>query len=754
MVWKLMSDIDKPPKRQKEWLRFTGTVEDRNISKLYQKTYKKYKDGVLHSNNGPAHWQTGTKKIPFFQKWYKNGYLHREGKPAVIAYSYSSEIYKYKWFKNGAPHRTDGPAFESGNKKEWFINGQRHREDGPAFIYGENWEEYFIKGRRHREDGPAVILGETKIWYKNGKIHRDNGPAVEFQEQEGGTSYYWLQNGKLHREDGPAIELCEVKDAEGKAKNFYSPTYVLSEIFDYFPRIGQVRVFGEKQWYIGGKLHREDGPAIERPEGEKRWFKQGKPHRTDGPAVIYKSGSKEWWVNGELHRNDGPAVEISGNCHLWIVTNLKAVGIGGRRKKDNWIWRANAREYNPSEEEFANEWWRNGKLHRNDGPAIERSNGERQWWVNGKRHRVDGPAVIHPEGSKEWWVDGDLHRDDGPAVDIADGYGLTYTCHPELYNQKRFNYLKKAERLQAKEFSLSSNIRGGARHSGQEWWRKGKLHREDGPAIDNAYINGMVCFIKHTHWFTDGKHHREDGPAVIIEDTKIKVPKYSSSTGCSHPALRKIFIGNEWWKNGELHREGAPAVEYKNGQQEWWKGGKLHRENGPAVFITENWQEYWNNGQLHREDGPARVTSSGNIEWWRRGNLHRDNGPAIEGYSLDKEYCSETRQSVSAPVQRWFKNGYLHREDGPAVIYHRGSKEWWVNGRLHREDGPAVIPSEGYNLRRYAWCDFGKMGKLKNIELMRNVKGFENKSNIDWNKDPPLQEYGGIQWWENGIRIK
>ena len=31
-------------------------------------------------------------------------------------------------------------------------------------------------------------------------------------------------------------------------------------------------------------------------------------HRVDGPAVEYPNGDKEWWVNGKRHREDGPAV--------------------------------------------------------------------------------------------------------------------------------------------------------------------------------------------------------------------------------------------------------------------------------------------------------------------------------------------------------------------------------------------------------------------------------------------------------------
>ena len=55
---------------------------------------------------------------------------------------------------------------------------------------------------------------------------------------------------------------------------------------------------GTKYWYLNGKLHREDGPAIEYSDGDKHWFLNGKRHRTDGPAIEYYNGTKYWYING------------------------------------------------------------------------------------------------------------------------------------------------------------------------------------------------------------------------------------------------------------------------------------------------------------------------------------------------------------------------------------------------------------------------------------------------------------------------
>lgn len=86
----------------------------------------------------------------------------------------------------------------------------------------------------HREDGPAAIYSDGFEWYLNGKLHREDGPAVNGTEPsrrkavllqpsliedyklmtvmagrkdpfEAGK--YWYKSGKLHREDGPAIDL-------------------------------------------------------------------------------------------------------------------------------------------------------------------------------------------------------------------------------------------------------------------------------------------------------------------------------------------------------------------------------------------------------------------------------------------------------------------------------------------------------------------------------------------------------------------
>jgi|ERR1700691_3788100 len=47
---------------------------------------------------------------------------------------------------------------------------------------------------------------------------------------------------------------------------------------------------------------------------------------------------------------------------------------------------------------------------------VEYNDGDTEYFLNGSLHREDGPAVIYPDGSIFYYVNGSLHREDGPAV--------------------------------------------------------------------------------------------------------------------------------------------------------------------------------------------------------------------------------------------------------------------------------------------------------------------------------------------------
>ena len=78
-------------------------------------------------------------------------------------------------------------------------------------------------------------------------------------------------------------------------------------------------------------------------------------------------------------------------------------------------------------------WLKDGKLHREDGPAIIYPNGTEVWYLNGHRHRVCGPAITTYNGTQVWYKDGKMHREDGPSLITKSGAytwwfnGVAYT---------------------------------------------------------------------------------------------------------------------------------------------------------------------------------------------------------------------------------------------------------------------------------------------------------------------------------------
>jgi hypothetical protein len=97
----------------------------------------------------------------------------------------------------------------------------------------------------------------------------------------------------------------------------------------------------------------------------------------------------------------------------------------------------------------------------------------------------------------------------------------------------------------------------------------------------------------------------------------------------------KVFhhCGSKYWqKDGQFHREDGPAIEHKNGDKHWWLNGERHREGGlPTIeFVSgmkfwhknNKWirTEYFNSdGELHREGGPAIEHADGGKEWYVNG---------------------------------------------------------------------------------------------------------------------------------------
>ena len=107
-----------------------------------------------------------------------------------------------------------------------------------------------------------------------------------------------------------------------------------------------------------------------------------------------------------------------------------------------------------------------------------------EWWKDGKLDRADGPAYIVRDAAtgtvtrEAWWKDGKLDRADGPAAIERDAATGTVT--------------------------------------GEAWCKDGKLDRADGPAyIERDAATGIVTYEA---WYKDGKAIAPPSPVAAMQD--------------------------------------------------------------------------------------------------------------------------------------------------------------------------------------------------------------------------------------------
>jgi hypothetical protein len=239
---------------------------------------------------------------------------------------------------------------------EWLrlSDGVRHRVDGPAVEIAEGAE--LVMPCHHREahsDECVTVYGPAGLHYRDGIWGSPEQPGLvleaggRWEDFLGDVEIYgpaklWYVNGQLNRADGPAVQ-------GGNAEH----------------------------WFRHGRAHREDGPASTWEDGTRVWYWDGSLHRIDGPAIEYANGPSEWWRRDVLHRNGGPAVVVPDRVEDWLpdMHNFASTG---------WL---------PSPH-VANEPW------FIDGPA-------EIWIRDGRFHRDDGPAVVGPSGRREFWLEGE-----------------------------------------------------------------------------------------------------------------------------------------------------------------------------------------------------------------------------------------------------------------------------------------------------------------------------------------------------------
>lgn len=220
------------------------------------------------------------------------------------------------------------------------------------------------------------------------------------------------------------------------------------------------------------------------------------------------------------------------------------------------------------------EWYINSKKHgmrrhRTDGPAfIGYEDGEirlQEWWLNGKVSREDGPAIIRYFEDKsirteEWFFKGNHHRIGGPAD--------TQFYRPGVLKYKIWY---KDGKMHNSNGPASIEYYDNGNVEAIEWYKDGKKHNENGPAIQSYRISPPgTQFLYYETWYIDGQRHRDDGPAHIVYRRDGITPK-----------------DRDWYKNGKLHNTSGPA-RIEESFSYFVNGSEMDEEDFYDEYLGEN----------------------------------------------------------------------------------------------------------------------------------------------------------------------
>ena len=332
---------------------------------------------------------------------------------------------------------------------------------------------------------------------------------------------------------------------------------------------------------------------------------------SDQPAVVYNNGSRLYYTNDELDRQNEPAV---------IYSDEK-----GKR----------------------HEYYKNGKRHNKDGPAVIRYDLKgciisEEYYIENMRHRDDGPAFISnrdPQGQLRIWYRNDKigRIDDGPTIIFPNG------VHMWLFNDM--------------------------------------IHRVNGPAIIQK--KGDKVIFEEYHVL--GRRHRIDGPAVIRGATKI------------------------YYQYGLISRVNGYACEFDNGTRIRFTNGKIHSTDGPAIIHVDGTRFYYRDGKLV-SNGLYAETSDGTRKYdYKEPDIVKSciktHIEFADGSQM-REYYRDSRTSNDHHINKLLEDGTreyrdvnsfrLHRDGNmPAIESITGENKWYKDGHLNNDIGPSQILSDG-----------------------------------------------------------
>lgn len=386
-------------------------------------------------------------------------------------------------------------------------------------------------------------------------------------------------------------------------------------------------------------------------------------------------------------------------------------------------------------------WYKDGKLHRLDGPAFHEYNDKyvitQEYYQNGLLHRIDGPAL------RKWFDNGSIkyvgNYRNGHLYEKPNGIALVE------YNENG-QIIKK---------ELSNGFIIFIYNNGKTRYAKLQC------IVYYDHYGNKLCYfdkdddtIEKTLTYT--RTCENDNPGVVIKfysDTMIQSVEFKNDHGQydnkNQPAIIKYSecgnpISEKWYKDGKLHRNDGPALitygkSSKPIYEKWYKDGQLHRTDAPALIMYGKsgkpiLEEYYQNGKLLNPNGAhIKKYNFGQLiheEYQLDRKLHRTDGPAIRKWSksgqliLEEYYLDGVLQKSNIQTNdSTLKQHKPFISDKPSIQKRSESgqlilEEYRLDGKLHRDSGPALRKwSESGQLILEEYYQYGKYFRLDDLPV-------------------------------------
>lgn len=237
------------------------------------------------------------------------------------------------------------------------------------------------------------------------------------------------------------------------------------------------------------------------------------------------------------------------------------------------------------------------------------------------------------------------------------------------------------------------------------YWLMGQPHS---PCYTVGNSLNNLCYIPHQIndclvWYRFGQRHRIGGPAVIWADStriyyehgKIHRSELCTHTGLDLPAIERADGSQEWYRYGLRHRE---TIDPSTGEILPAMIRMDTRDPGEGPQYEE--QDWGGEGWIIPEapTRPKNTTVAHNgceLRWYYYGQIHRIHPP--HNISLPRNEIDQPAIIKADGSRHYYQFGKQHREiteDGtqlPAVIHLNGTLEWWLNGERKRLGGGPVV---------------------------------------------------------------